>query len=100
MSNRINQKPSQKVEGLGQNRLNRRGLLNCKPPEYVKNGVLSTIKTTIVLSVLGVGLVGCTSWKPDPPLPCDETQRQERQISNLPGCAPLIHKDHNYDPRD
>jgi hypothetical protein len=66
-------------------------------PEYLIDHVRSTISTTVVVSVLGVCLVGCTSWKPDPVPPCDETQRQQLQIANLPGCAPLIHKTYNYD---
>jgi hypothetical protein len=50
----------------------------------------------ILLSLLGVGQVGC-SWKPDPDPPCDESQRQQKQIASLPGCAPLIRKTYNYD---
>jgi hypothetical protein len=64
---------------------------------YVMDHVRSTISNTVVLLVLGVCLVGCTSWKPDPLPPCDEADRQPLQIANLPGCAPFIQKTYNYD---
>jgi hypothetical protein len=66
-------------------------------PEYAMDRVRSTINTTVLLSVLGVCLIGCTSWKPDPDPPCDETQRQHLQIGSLPGCSPLIRKTYGYD---
>ncbi len=63
----------------------------------LKANVRSMTGTTGILPVLGVCLAGCTSWKPDPVPPCDETQRQQLQIANLPGCAPFIQKTYNYD---
>ena len=68
-----------------------------RPPENLMNRVRSTMNATIVPSILGVCLVGCTSWKPDPDPPCDESQRQQLKIANLPGCAHLIRKTYNYD---
>ena len=58
--------------------------------------IRSKLGAVAVISLLGVGLAGC-SWKPDPDPPCDESQRQELRIASLPACAPLIRKTYNYD---
>jgi hypothetical protein len=99
VSNRIIQKPSQKLEGLGQNSLNRRGLFKSMRPDCVMNRVRSTIGTTVVLSVLSVGLVGCTSWKDDDPPPCDPAKRQQTGMATLSptGCSSLMRPTYNSD---
>jgi hypothetical protein len=56
----------------------------------------SKLRAVVVISLLGVGLAGC-SWKPDADPPCDESQRQQLRIASLPGCAPLVRKTYNYD---
>jgi hypothetical protein len=66
-------------------------------PEHAMDHIRWMVGTTVILSTLGVGLVGCTGWKPDPVPPCDETQRQQLEIANLPGCSPLIRRTYNYD---
>jgi predicted component of type VI protein secretion system len=66
-------------------------------PEFAMDRVRSTITAAALLFVLGVCLVGCSSSKPDPDPPCDETQRQHLQIASLPGCAPLIRKSYDFD---
>jgi len=58
--------------------------------------IRSGAAAAVVLSLVGVGLVGC-GWKPDPDPTCDESQRQQLRIASLPGCAPLIRKTYNYD---
>jgi hypothetical protein len=99
MSNRIIQKPSQKLEGLGQSSLNRHGLLKGVRQVYEMNHVRSTIGTAVVLSVLGVGLVGCTSWKDDDPPPCDPAKRQQTGMASLSptGCSSLMRPTYNSD---
>jgi hypothetical protein len=75
-----------------------------KPPEHVGNVmdcVRSTINATVVLSVLGVCLVGCTSAKDDPPPSCDPAQRQQQGMASLSpsgaGCPPLVRPSYNSD---
>ena len=89
MSNRITPTSSQ----------NRRGLFKGMRPDYVTNRLRSTIGTTVVLSVLGVGLVGCASWKDDDPPPCDPAKRQQMGMSSLSptGCPSLIRPTYNSD---
>jgi hypothetical protein len=69
-------------------------------PKYAMDRVRSTISATVVLSVLGVGLVGCTSAKDDPPA-CDPSQRQQRGMASLSptegGCPPLVRPTYNSD---
>jgi hypothetical protein len=70
-------------------------------PEYAMGRVRPTINATIVLSVLGVCLVGCTSAKDDPPPPCDPAQRQQQGMASLSptgaGCPPLVKPTYNSD---
>jgi hypothetical protein len=75
-----------------------------KPPEHVGNvmdRVRATINATVVLSVLGVSLVGCTSAKDDPPPTCDATERQQQGMASLSpsggGCPPLVRPTYNSD---
>jgi hypothetical protein len=44
-------------------------------PGYVMDRIRSAIGATVVLSVLGFSVVGCTSSKPDPDPPCDPAKR-------------------------
>jgi hypothetical protein len=75
-----------------------------KPPEHVGNvtgRVRVTINTTVVLSVLGVCLVGCASPKDDPPVSCDPAQRQQQSMASLSptgaGCPSLVRPTYNSD---
>jgi hypothetical protein len=75
-----------------------------KPQEHVENvmdRVRSTINATIVLSVLGVCLVGCTSAKDDPPPSCDPANRQQQGMASLSpsgaGCPSLVRPSYNSD---
>ena len=69
-------------------------------PKHVMNRVRSTIGATVVLSVLGVCLVGCTSPNHDP-VTCDATERQQQGMASLSptggGCPPLIRPTYNSD---
>jgi hypothetical protein len=56
----------------------------------------SRLGSAVLISLLGIGLAGC-SWMPDPDPPCDESQRQQLRIASLPGCTPLVRKTYNYD---
>ena len=68
-------------------------------PEYAMGRVRPTINATIVLSVLGVCLVGCTSAKDDPSPPCDPAKRRERGMAGLSpaGCPSLVRPTYNSD---
>jgi hypothetical protein len=52
-------------------------------PVYARDRARSTITATVLLFVLGVCLVGCTSAKSDPDPQYDETQRQHLQIASF-----------------
>jgi hypothetical protein len=68
-------------------------------PKYAMDRVRSAIGATIVLSVLGVGLVGCNSN--NDPVTCDPAQRQQQGMASLSptgsGCPPLIRPTYNSD---
>ena len=73
-----------------------------RPLEYAEDiitRVRSTIGATVLLSILGIGLVGCASWKDDPPPVCDPAQRQAHGMASLSptGCPSLIRPTYNSD---
>ena len=59
----------------------------------------SVISASLVLSILGVGLVGCSSMKDDPPPPCDLAKRQQQGMASLSdtGCPALVRPTYNSD---
>ncbi len=69
--------------------------------EYAVGRVRPALNAMIVLSVLGICLVGCTSTKDDPPPPCDPSARQQQGMASLSptqtGCPPLIRPTYNSD---
>jgi hypothetical protein len=70
-------------------------------PEYATGRVRPALNATIVLSVLGVCLVGCTSMKDDPPRPCDPAARQQQGMASLSptqtGCPSLVRPTYDSD---
>jgi hypothetical protein len=68
--------------------------------QYATGRVRPVLNATIVLSVLGVGLVGCTSPNHDP-ITCDATERQQQGMASLSptggGCPPLVRPTYNSD---
>ena len=69
-------------------------------PKYAVARVRPAINATIVLSVLGVCLVGCSSPSHDP-VTCDATERQQQGMASLSptgaGCPPLVRPTYNSD---
>ena len=45
-----------------------------------------TLKAGIVLSILGVSLIGCTRTPPDPPTPSDAPSRSDPFVAPAPNC--------------
>jgi hypothetical protein len=68
-------------------------------PKYAMDRVRSTIGATVILSVLGVSLLGCSANHD--PITCDATQRQQQGMASLSptgnGCPPLIRPTYNSD---
>jgi hypothetical protein len=69
-------------------------------PKYAMDRARSTIGAALVLSVLGVCLVGCTNAKDDPPA-CDPSLRQQQGMASISpsggGCPPLVRPTYNSD---
>jgi hypothetical protein len=68
-------------------------------PGYVMDRIRSAIGATVVLSVLGFSVAGCTSSKPDPDPPCDPAKRQEQGMASLSstGCPSFVRPTYNSD---
>lgn len=95
MSDPTAQKPSRFSEGFGQDRLDRRHLFASSRPKYAMQCLRLTISAAVVLSALGIGLVGCSSMKTDGPPPCDPGNRQAHGMASMGAspntCTSLIH---------
>jgi hypothetical protein len=74
------------------------------PAEYARHAMGRTgaaIRATVLLSILGLGLVGCSGTKEDPPAACDPASRQAQGMASLSptggGCPPLVRPTYNSD---
>ena len=67
------------------NQLPRRSKMKCSSPK---------LRAGIVLSILGVSLIGCTRTPPDPPTPSDALSTSDPFVAPAPNCDKTVTLNH------